>query len=160
MSILSISLQIAFFALSIMALSPRDAIHADDIERYDEFMNGLSESQFLDMHLENQVVKIDVYTHPSNDHVNTTEFKPSANANRYFEQENDRAVEVLGEAHSEKLEGRACKRDKNVDVRSVFEKRVSRCYQFCGSIANCRGNNGCLHCYAVRQGCLWQKWCR
>ncbi|KAM0261580.1 hypothetical protein ACHAPA_009750 [Fusarium lateritium] len=143
-----------------MALSPRDAIHTDDIERYDEFMNGLSESHFLDMHLENLAVKIDVYAHPSNDHVNTVEFKPSANANQFFEQENDRAAEVFGEEHDGKLEGRACKRDENVAERSVVEKRVSRCYQFCGSIANCRGNNGCPHCYAVRQGCLWQKWCR
>ncbi|KAM0244081.1 hypothetical protein ACHAP5_006562, partial [Fusarium lateritium] len=106
-----------------MALSPRDAIHTDDIERYDEFMNELSESHFLDMYLENRAVKIDVYAHPSNNHVNTVEFKPSANANQFFEQENDRAAEVFGEEHDGKLEGRACKRDENVAGRSVVEKR-------------------------------------
>lgn len=165
MSPFSIFFKIAIlFAVGIMALSPRDAIHADDLEHYNEFMGSLSDSQFLDMYLENHQVKIDVYEHPSNHLTRSVHFKPSPNADKYFRQEKEQANQILGEPEHSGVEARdRCKRDEYVgrsEAPNLFEKRVSRCYQFCGTIRNCRGNNGCPHCYAVRMGCLWQKWCR
>ncbi|KAJ5929999.1 hypothetical protein N7466_005492 [Penicillium verhagenii] len=154
-----------------MALSPRSAIHEDDLDRYDDFLSLLQDTHFMDMYLENDQVKIDVYDHPSNDLALSQSFTPSDTASQYFEQENQRAQEVLqpaaalrdttdGSTMENKLE--VCPRGGTLLTRdaTALDKRVSRCYQFCGTIANCRGNNGCPHCYAVRQGCLWQKWCR
>ncbi|KAJ5662278.1 uncharacterized protein N7477_009894 [Penicillium maclennaniae] len=125
----------------------------------------------MDMYLENSRVKIDVYEDPSNNLALSETFTPSDTAHQYFAQENQRAEEALQPetpsneaAHNPTVERdlAACPRGDSLLNRdaSVLEKRVSRCYQFCGTIANCRGNNGCPHCYAVRQGCLWQKWCR
>ncbi|QPC76096.1 hypothetical protein HYE68_006848 [Fusarium pseudograminearum] len=74
-----------------MALSPQDAIHADDLERYQEFMNTVSDSQFLDMYMESADVKIDIYEYPSNDHVQSAYFKPSPKADQYFQQEKEQA---------------------------------------------------------------------
>lgn len=158
------------FAACAMALSPRSAIHEDELDRYDAFLSNLQDTHFMDMYLENSQVKIDVYDHPSNDLALSESFKPSDTANQYFDQEEQRAQEALQPATSSNdtvpdstVEKRAgCSRADTLLNRdaTVFEKRVSRCYQFCGTIANCRGNNGCPHCYAVRQGCLWQKWCR
>ena len=159
------------FAACAMALSPRSAIHEDELDRYDAFLSNLQDTQFMDMYLENSRVKIDVYEHPSNDLALSESFTPSDTAGQYFDQESQRAQEALQPAtaspdtvHDSTLEKRLdiCPRTDSLLNRdaTVFEKRVSRCYQFCGTIANCRGNNGCPHCYAVRQGCLWQKWCR
>ncbi|KAJ5997421.1 hypothetical protein N7522_009081 [Penicillium canescens] len=141
-------------AACALALSPRSAIHEDELDRYDAFLSSIQDSHFMDMYLENSRVKIDVYEHPSNELALSEHFTPSDTANQYFDQEEQRAQEVLQPATASD--------DMVHDSTdaSVLEKRVSRCYQFCGTIANCRGNNGCPHCYAVRQGCLWQKWCR
>lgn len=160
------------FAACAMSLSPRSAIHEDELDRYDSFLSALEDTHFMDMYLENGEVKIDVYEHPSNDLALSETFTPSDTASQYFAQENERAQEVLQPATEsnetfddsavDKRSSAACPRDNTLLTRdaTVLDKRVSRCYQFCGTIANCRGNNGCPHCYAVRQGCLWQKWCR
>ncbi|KAJ3458853.1 hypothetical protein MRS44_012962 [Fusarium solani] len=102
--------------MGIMALSPRDAIHADDLEHYDEFMGGLSHTQFLDMYLENHQVKIDVYEHPSNHLTRSVHFKPSPNADKYFHQEKEQANQVLGEPEHSGVEARDhCKRDDSAE---------------------------------------------
>ncbi|KAF7719776.1 Uncharacterized protein PECH_006877 [Penicillium ucsense] len=163
-----------FGACCLKALSPRTAIHEDDLDRYDAFLSNLHDSHFLDMYLENGQVKIDVYAHPSNELTLSEHFTPSDVAHQYFAQETERAKEALQStsaqdqsaqesADTSGVEKRAiCPRGDTVleQEASVLDKRVSRCYRFCGTIRNCRGNNGCPHCYAVRQGCLWQKWCR
>ncbi|KAJ5769351.1 hypothetical protein N7520_003910 [Penicillium odoratum] len=125
----------------------------------------------MDMYLKDSQVKIDVYEHPSNDLALSQSFTPSDTASQYFAQENDRAQEVLQTVPASETDNtdasmpgkrERCPPSNSLLMRdaTAFDKRVSRCYQFCGTIANCRGNNGCPHCYAVRQGCLWQKWCR
>jgi hypothetical protein len=165
MSPFSLILKVAILcAIGAMALSPRDAIHVDDLERYEEFMDSVSGSQFLDMYMENAAVKIDIYEYPSNDRVQSVHFKPSSKADQYFHQEKEQA-DALEATENEGLTERAaiCKRDEHTEMfesLSTLEKRRSRCYQFCGSIHHCSRGTGCPHCYAVRMGCLWQKWCR
>ncbi|KAM0420270.1 hypothetical protein ACHAPT_011931 [Fusarium lateritium] len=85
--------------VGVMALSPRDTIRVDDLEHYDEFMAGLSRSQFLDMYLENHKVKIDVYEHPSNHLTRSVYFKPSSTADKYFHQEKEQANRAVGETN-------------------------------------------------------------
>ncbi len=163
---------LVLIASSAMALSPRDAIHVDDIDRYDSFIKQLDSAldHFLDMYMENSMITIDVIQHPTNVTTRSEKFTPSAVAQEYLDQEKKIADEILGVNPNEdgNMIARAnCgiagpgphpgrKRSESLDN----VKRVSNCFQFCGSIANCRGTNGCPHCYAVRQGCLWQKWCR
>lgn len=92
MSPFSLILQLALlYAIRAMALSPQDAIHVDDLKRYEEFMNAVSGSQFLDMYMKNAAVKIDIYEYPSNNHVQSVHFKPSSKANQYFQQEKEQA---------------------------------------------------------------------
>ncbi|KAM0344732.1 hypothetical protein ACHAPU_007104 [Fusarium lateritium] len=101
-----------------MALSPRDAIAVNDIERYDSFMAEVADSQFLDMYLENAAVKIDVYEYPSNTLVQSAQFEASPKANSYFDQQKARADEILGEQAEEggMIEREIiCKRDDNVE---------------------------------------------
>lgn len=153
-----------WFTSVAMALAPRDAIHTDDLTRYDEFMGELADSHFLDMYLVNNTVQIDVYEHPSNTLSHSATFTPGENAVQYFGQEALQANEILETPSTTENGKRAntCvrKRAEETDTPDLIDKRRSRCYQYCGSIRNCRGNNGCPHCYAVRMGCLWQKWCR
>ncbi|KAJ5908775.1 hypothetical protein N7495_001457 [Penicillium taxi] len=171
MSVLNLRfLILAFFwATLTMALKARDAIHLDDLDNYDVFLSNLTDSQFLDMYLEDSHVKIDVYENPTNEIAITASFTPSHNATEYFRQTSALADEKfpLAETSSDSASGSVVKRAGCSSLDSVQERDIagienqnSRCYQFCGTIANCRNNNGCPHCYAVRQGCLWQKWCR
>ena len=157
------------FAISAANLSPRDAIKIDDLGRYDKFLSTLKETQFLDMYLENSRVKIDVFEYPSNKRITSEIFTPSSSARQYFDQEKKLAEKLpcvppnSYDASSDPAEQQRLNiypRAEGIIEDSGLEDLVSRCYQFCGTIANCRGNNGCPHCYAVRQGCLWQKWCR
>ncbi|KND88306.1 hypothetical protein TOPH_07058 [Tolypocladium ophioglossoides CBS 100239] len=84
-----------------MALSPRDAIHMDDLDRYDTFMAKLTDTQFLDMHPRNGAVQINVYEYPSNDLAHSETFTPSASSTKYFEQEARRAEALAPPTDSE-----------------------------------------------------------
>lgn len=90
-----------FIAMSLvacamaMALSPRSTIHQDELDRYDAFLSNLQDAHFMDMYIENNRVRIDVYEHPSNDLALSETFTPSETAHQYFEQESQRAQEAL-----------------------------------------------------------------
>jgi hypothetical protein len=100
MSAFPLILKVAIlYVIGAMALSPRDAIHVDDLERYEEFMNAVSGSQFLDMYMENAAVKIDIYEYPSNDRVQSAHFKPSSKADQYFQQEKEQADALSATEH-------------------------------------------------------------
>lgn len=154
-----------------MSLKPRDAIHPAEIERYDSFMSGIADSQYLHMYTEDNEIKLDVYEHPSNELVQQGSFSPSENATEYFLQESNRdelafSTEDLDTVHHSTVERRdsfaGCSAtNSELDrMTKALESRRSRCYQFCGSIAHCHGNNGCPHCYYVGGACWWQKRCR
>lgn len=134
---------------SAMALSPRDAIHGNDIDRYDSFMAQLESAldHFLDMHMENSIIIIDVIQHPTNVTTRSEKFTPSAVAQGYFDQEKKMADEIFGPnpkegGHLTERDGcgiagpgpRPGKRSESLDN----VKRVSNCSQFCGSTAHCR----------------------
>ncbi|PNP78943.1 hypothetical protein FNYG_07808 [Fusarium nygamai] len=92
----SIIVTIAIFSLAAMALPPaRDAIHADDLERYDEVMKTLAGNQILDFYLENQVVKLNIHEYPTEQIVKSAVFKPSRNADAYFKQKDELAKKFL-----------------------------------------------------------------
>ncbi|ENH70131.1 hypothetical protein RAB80_015030 [Fusarium oxysporum f. sp. vasinfectum] len=93
-----------FFICRAMAfLSPRDAIHIDDLERYDAFMKTMAGTQYLHLYPGNQVIKLDVYEYPSDELVKSGEFKRSAKADAYWEQEDEFEKEFLvrQECHNE-----------------------------------------------------------
>ncbi|KAF5557128.1 hypothetical protein FNAPI_5550 [Fusarium napiforme] len=92
----SIIITIAILSLAAMALIPaRDAIHADDLERYDEVMKTLAGNQILNFYLEDQVVKLDIHEYPTEEIVKSAVFKPSLDANAYFKQKDELAKEFL-----------------------------------------------------------------
>lgn len=146
-------------------LKPRDSIHADDQERYDKFMSRVQDNEYVDMYPENKSVLVNIRDDPSNEIVDSSTFKPSDVSTQYFQQMNalaDQLMPVPETTETEKAtdkEKRAAECPKVKREVNVLEARVSRCRQFCGSIAHCRGNNGCPHCHAVRQNCPHQKWC-
>lgn len=91
-----------------MALSKRDAIHVDDLERYDEFLKTVTGRQYLHFYKENSLVKIDVYDYPSNELTHSEEFKPSPDADAFFKQMEDVEDEYAAqqEPSSDALESR------------------------------------------------------
>ncbi|KAF5599905.1 hypothetical protein FPANT_2962 [Fusarium pseudoanthophilum] len=92
----SIIVTIAIFSLAAMALPPaRDAIHADDLDRYDEVMKTLAGNQILNFYLEDQVVKLDIHEYPAEQIVKSAVFKPSPDADAYFKQKDELAKEFL-----------------------------------------------------------------
>ncbi|KAF5684768.1 hypothetical protein FDENT_6571 [Fusarium denticulatum] len=96
MLLYSIIVNIAIFSLAKMALLvPRDAIHADDLERYDEVMKTLAGNQILNFYPENQVIKLDIHEYPTEQIVKSEVFKPSRDADAYFKQEAELAKEFL-----------------------------------------------------------------
>lgn len=149
-----------------IAFSPQDAIHPDDVPTYSEFMGKVQDSQFLDMFLEGGTIQVNVYNSLTNSLDKNESFRPSSMAEEYFEHEKAVANQLLdpsdtgGGISKRELCGPGPFDGKMVRSLQHLEERRSNCYQFCGSINHCRGNNGCPHCYSVRQGCLWQKWCR
>ncbi|KAF5976492.1 hypothetical protein FCOIX_7068 [Fusarium coicis] len=92
-----IIITIAILSLVATALIPaRDAIHADDLERYDEVMKTLAGNQILNFYLEDQVVKLDIHQYPTEEKiVKSAVFKPSRDANTYFKQKDELAKEFL-----------------------------------------------------------------
>lgn len=167
-------IQLLFFLLGAMGLKIRDAISEDSIASYDVFMTGVADTSFLSVDYNNTIITIYEYHGADETVIRSGEFAPSSLASSFFDQENQMATELGLLSNSTEAEstadaadlskrGNICTRDEasaEQEENDGLEKRVSRCYQFCGTIANCVGNNGCPHCYAVRQGCLWQKWCR
>ncbi|EGX89664.1 hypothetical protein CCM_07916 [Cordyceps militaris CM01] len=87
---------LVLLATGAMALSPRDAIHIDDIDRYDSFLEQLDLDVFLDMHMEKSMINIDVFRHPTNIRIRSEQFAPSAMAHEYFDQEEKMANEIFG----------------------------------------------------------------
>lgn len=89
---------LVLIASSAMVLSPRDAIHADDMDRYDLFMKQLASAldHFLSMHMEDSMITIDVLYHPTNVIARSEKFTPSAVAQEYFDQEEKMAVRIFG----------------------------------------------------------------
>ncbi|KAI1694152.1 hypothetical protein Ddc_22302 [Ditylenchus destructor] len=62
----SIIVNLAIFSLAAMALlTARDAIHADDLQRYDEVMKTVAGNHILNFYPENQVVKLDIHEYPT-----------------------------------------------------------------------------------------------
>ena len=142
---------------SAMALKPRDAIHVDDLDRYDLFMKELDSApdHFLDMYMHNRMVKVDVYQHPTNVLARSELFTPSPTAQEFFTQEKKTADEMFGEAEGSKECASTENKEEILDPEKPYQ-----CGQSCNSDAQCRRNNGCSECYIVRNGCLLRKLCR
>ncbi|EWG55163.1 hypothetical protein FVEG_17465 [Fusarium verticillioides 7600] len=96
MLLYSIIVTLTIFSLAAMALlTARDAIHADDLERYDEVMKTVAGNQILNFYLKNQVVKLDIHEYPTEQIVESEVFKPSLDADAYFKQEAELAKKFL-----------------------------------------------------------------
>lgn len=82
----------------MVLLSPRDAIHVDDIDRYDSFMKEMDSAldSFLSMYMKNNMIAIDVHQTPTNNITRSEQFTPSAVAQEYFDQEKRMANGILG----------------------------------------------------------------
>lgn len=72
-----------------MALTPRDAIHKEDLVKYDVFIKDLPRDTFPSMFLDSHnTIQVDVHRDKkSQDIIITEHFKPSEKAVDYFEQE-------------------------------------------------------------------------
>lgn len=160
---------ITTIAMSLEELKARDAIHLDDMDRYEAFMESALDEHFLSMYLEDNHVKVEIYHHPSNDLVRAEQFTPSANATQYFEQQERFANEhfPLEESHEEGnttepgIEARDTQKC-SVNNLALESRAGPRCKQFCGYSSDCiRGRSACHRCYTVRPGhrCTHQKWC-
>ncbi|CVL11932.1 hypothetical protein FPRO06_07840 [Fusarium proliferatum] len=96
MLLYSIIVNIAIFSFAAMALlTARDAIHADDLERYDEVMKTIAGNQILNFYPENPVIRLDIHEYPTEQIVRSEVFKPSQDADAYFKQEEELAQEFL-----------------------------------------------------------------
>ncbi|RKL37957.1 hypothetical protein BFJ72_g7417 [Fusarium proliferatum] len=96
MLLYSIIVNIAIFSFAAMALlTARDAIHADDLERYDEAMKTIASNQILNFYQENPVIKLDIHEYPTEKIVRSESFKPSQDADAYFKQEEELAQVFL-----------------------------------------------------------------
>ncbi|KAH7169344.1 hypothetical protein DER46DRAFT_658972 [Fusarium sp. MPI-SDFR-AT-0072] len=78
-----------------------DAIHADDLERYDEVMKTIVGNQILNLYPENLVIRLDIHEYPSEQIIRSEVFKPSRDADAYFKQEDELAKEFLQQSSGE-----------------------------------------------------------
>jgi hypothetical protein len=159
-----------------MVLNVRETIAEADIVAYDAFMSSVAQTSFLSLDHNDNIIT--VYEHDGADEyvIRSGTFAASDLASSYLEQERRMAIDqgllnnvtevAANTANSTELSkrGNNCDRDETSlgqsNAVAFLDKRRSRCYQWCGTIADYVGKNGCPHCYAARQGCLWQKWCR
>lgn len=147
-----------------LSLKDRDAIHDDDILRYDEYMATVQDNHAIDMYMDDEehIIKVDIYDGATDTFEKSASFKPSAQAPTYFEQLDQRAKELLGDDYNAGSTKRShCLGGINIMKRDVlnFEERASRCYQFCGYGSDCIRASGCTRCRYVGGACRWQKWC-
>ncbi|KAH6867780.1 hypothetical protein B0T10DRAFT_419391 [Thelonectria olida] len=164
LTLLTMAASLCFVAA--LDLKDRDAIHEDDLARYDAYMETVQGSHAIDMYMEddNNVIKVDLYDGATDTFEQTASFKASAQAPEYFAQLEQRAREVLGSDYAPQSTKRSiCSGGgPNPHKRgAVFglEERVSRCYQFCGYGSSCSVPSGCTRCRYVGGACTWQKWC-
>ncbi|KAG7412751.1 hypothetical protein Forpe1208_v008446 [Fusarium oxysporum f. sp. rapae] len=79
----------------------RDAIHADEIERYDEVMKTIVGNQILNLYPENLVIRLDIHEYRSEQIIRSEVFKPSRDADAYFKQEDELAKEFRQQSSGE-----------------------------------------------------------
>ncbi|KAF5977570.1 hypothetical protein FBULB1_6502 [Fusarium bulbicola] len=92
----SVVVNIAILPFAAMALlTARDAIHAHNLERYDEVMKTIAGNQILNFYPEDLVIKLDIHEYPTEQIVRSEVFKPSRDADAYFKQEAELAREFL-----------------------------------------------------------------
>lgn len=155
---------VVFLATFVMALSPRSAIHANDLERYDAFMADVQSSQYLHMFPENGQVRVDVYEDPSDVLAASGLFGSSEHAEEYFERAAQHAVELLSRDESASSSALLCSTSISpapTPVLGGLEARLSRCWQFCGRVADCGGPFvQCPNCYYVGGRCRYQRSCQ
>ncbi|KAH7140337.1 hypothetical protein B0J13DRAFT_557543 [Dactylonectria estremocensis] len=96
LTLLTMTASLCFVAA--LDLKDRDAIHEDDLTRYDAYMNTVQGSHAIDMYMEDDksVIKVDLYDGATDTFEQTASFKPSAQAPAYFAQLEQRAQELLG----------------------------------------------------------------
>lgn len=86
---------IPFVALTLaMVLKPHDAIHHDDMERYENFMAQVQGHHYLDMYFKDDKIKVDIFEYPADTIVASGLFEPSSDAHAYFEQQQNFAREM------------------------------------------------------------------
>ncbi|KAF4342734.1 hypothetical protein FBEOM_3318 [Fusarium beomiforme] len=88
--------------MAAIALVPREAIHVDDLERYDEFMKTIAGNEFLNFYPHEQVIKLDIHLYPSNKIVRSGEFKPGPDADAYFQEDAELVKQFLAQKESGK----------------------------------------------------------
>ncbi|EXK28121.1 hypothetical protein FOXG_22127 [Fusarium oxysporum f. sp. lycopersici 4287] len=102
MPLYSIIVNIAILSYAPMALLvARDAIHADDLKRYDEVMKTIVGNQILNFYPKNPVIRFDIHEYPSEPIIRSEVFKPSRDADAYFKQEDELAKEFLQQSFRE-----------------------------------------------------------
>ncbi|EWY89579.1 hypothetical protein FOYG_10399 [Fusarium oxysporum NRRL 32931] len=102
MLLYSIIVNIAILSFARMALLvARDAIHADDLKRYDEVMKTIVGHQILNFYPTNPVIRLDIHEYPSEPIIRSEVFKPSRDADAYFKQEDELAKEFLQQSFRE-----------------------------------------------------------
>ncbi|KAF4943284.1 hypothetical protein FGADI_13515, partial [Fusarium gaditjirri] len=116
-------------------LTPRDAIHIDDLDRYDEYMKTVAGNNILNMYQENQVIKVDIHEYPNDNIVRSAEFKPSPQADAYFKQDAEMAKEFLAQ-HESFGDGSHESRAECHGLPPDMEDARSRCFQFCGYVTH------------------------
>ncbi len=169
----------SFCFIAALDLKDRDAIHDDDLARYDSYMATVQGSHAIDMYMDDEgsAIKVDIYDGATDTFERTASFRPSAQAPAYFAQLEQRAQELLGADYvpqstkrnlcsgngpdPNKIEGRQQAEAVSDSQLGAFrsEARASRCYQFCGYGSDCIRATGCTHCRYVGGACRWQKWC-
>ncbi|KAF7554104.1 hypothetical protein G7Z17_g3191 [Cylindrodendrum hubeiense] len=96
LTLLTMTASLCFVAA--LDLKDRDAIHGDDLTRYDAHMNTVQGRHVIDMYMEddNNIIKVDLYDGTTDTFEETASFKPSTQAPAYFAQLEQRAQELLG----------------------------------------------------------------
>lgn len=124
--------------VSATNLKGRDAIHADELERYDAYMNTVQDRHAIDMYMaDSNLIKVDFYDGRTDVFEESASFKASDVAPTYFAQLAEMAREVFGaeydgQGHDEKRGEGSCDRSPNkrvADPEAVFglEDRTSKC---------------------------------
>ena len=157
--------------LAAATYKDHDAIHPDDLLRYNAYMDMVQGRHAINIYLEGQVIKVNLYEGDTDTFEKSASFRASGLAPTYFAEREERLRQVLGSAYDSphghdpqtlnqkrdcgpKISKRATDSDGNLDS----EARQSRCGQFCSNGAHC-SEDACPRCRYTGGRCYWQKSC-
>ena len=159
-----INIVLAALAITRVAcqLTIKDTVVEDDHAKLDAVMAIATDETYFGYFYDNSTVSIKIHDAETHDIIAQDTFKGNGKAVDYLLQTPEIKQADLsadGAAANTMSRQARCPSPPKKRAEDIFEKRASRCYQFCARGSSCTADRRCRKCRYVGGLCRWQLWC-